>query len=189
MNASETKTSTGNDQLLHQELDKVSLRYRRLLLWVGLGACWLVLAAAAAAVLTWARLTDRAVPGLVLVLMFALPLVLVPTLLSALNSVRNPFWVARRLEKRFMDLDERLLAAMEQAPDDSTKQLGYLQQTVIGEAVAHATTHRWERLVAGWKIRGAQLAQFATLALFVIIAATIIADMRQRPSQDSWWMG
>ena len=58
-----------HEQRLHHELDRVGLRYRRLVLWIGLAVCWLVFAAIALAVLVWTRRAGRTVPGIALILM------------------------------------------------------------------------------------------------------------------------
>src|SRR5688500_3615040 len=96
-----------NDRLL-RELDKVSARYRRLLMLAGLATIWLGLAAIGVAVLGWTRGSGYAVPGVVLLALVLLPVVVVPVLFRALRIVRDPMWIAHRLEKRFPDLDARL---------------------------------------------------------------------------------
>src|SRR6187401_361813 len=102
-----------NELMLRQELNKVSARYRRLMFWAGLAVCWLALAIVGLAVLAWAKGASRAVPGLALLLV-ALPAILVPLLLKALRKVQDPAWIAHRIEKKYPDLDTRLLAALEQ---------------------------------------------------------------------------
>jgi hypothetical protein len=89
------------DPRLRHELDTVSRRYRRLLLRAGLAACWLVLALVGLAVLARARGVGPAIPGIVLLLALALPLVLAVFVLRGLRTVRDPVWVARRLEQKF----------------------------------------------------------------------------------------
>jgi DNA polymerase III delta prime subunit len=179
-----------NDQKLRQELDRVSLRYRRLLLWTGLAVCWLVLALAGAALLAWARGGGYAVPGIALVLMVALPAALLPIVVTWLRRIRNPLWIARRIEKQFPDLDARLLAALEQRPDGDSKELGFLQQTVIKQAVDHSIRHHWWiRLVPQGRMRAAQLAQWAMLIVFGAVVAGLIVDIIKHPSRSSWWMG
>ena len=173
---------------LHQELAKVSLRYRRLLLRTGVAACFLALAVAGLAVLSWARGTGYAVPGVALVLLLVVPTVAIPLLMSALRTVRNPLWVARRIERRYPDLDARLLAALEQQRDPS-EPLGYLQQTVIGESLEHAHKRRWETLVTTGSLRVARFAQWAMVIAFAVVVGSLVNDMRNRRSPGSWWAG
>src|SRR5689334_4095916 len=120
-----------NDPRLRRELEQVSLRYRRLLLRTASAACLLALAAAGGAVLARLRGAGYVVPAALLLLLVAVPLVVVPLLLAALRAIRDPAWMARRIECRFPDLDARLLAALEQHPDESQQSLGFLQETVV----------------------------------------------------------
>ena len=132
---------------LHQELAKVSLRYRRLLLRTALATCWLVLAAAGVAALAWARGAGRAVPGALLVVLLLVPVLVLPLLLAALRRARDPLWVARRIERRFPDLDARLLAALEEGRGEDARAGGFLRETVVLESLEHASRHDWQGLV------------------------------------------
>src|SRR4051794_5542960 len=79
-----------NEQMLRQELEKVSHRFRRLLLWSALALSWLVLALAGLAVLAWARGASHAVPGIALLLLLVLPIVALPMLFKLLAKVQDP---------------------------------------------------------------------------------------------------
>src|SRR5688572_18534000 len=179
-----------NVQILRQELERVSGRHRKMLLWAGLAVCWLALALLGAAALAWARGAGYAVPGVFLLALLVLPIVLAPVFVAALRAARDPMRVARRIEKRFPDLDARLLAAVEQKPREGAKELGFLQQAVVGEALAHAKRNRWEQVVPAGRMRAAQVAQWALLAAFIGVGVALIMDMRRRPPQaGSWWTG
>ena len=182
-------SATHNEHRLRQELERVSLRYRRLLRGFGLALCWLALAAAGAALLAAARGAGYAVPVAVLVVLAAAPFVVVPVLLSALRAARNPVWLARRIEQRYPDLDARLLAALEQRPDGAGGQLGFLQQTVVAEALDHAKVHPWGRLVSDRRLRAARWANGLTLALLAAVAVGLFLDWRSRPSGSGWLGG
>src|SRR2546423_8926323 len=171
--------SPTNDLALKRELDKVAVRYRRLLWRTTLAATWLVLAVAGLAALAGARGAGYAVPGVVLLLLVASALLVVPVLLSALRAASDPLWVARRIEKRFPDLDARLLAALEQQPSAPGAGLGFLQQTVIAETIEHARRYGWEaRLVPSGKLAVARFAQWAVLLAFPVTCAPLPVDMR-----------
>src|SRR5262245_57794821 len=133
---------------LREELQRVVQRHRRVVAGTSVAVCLLFLAIAGAGVIAWARWTDHAVPGVALALLILLPLVVLPLVLSAMKrrSV-DTAGIARRIEQRFPELDVRLLAAIEQNPSAETRQLGYLQETVVGEAVAHARTRSWDCIV------------------------------------------
>ena len=173
---------------LHQELAKVSLRYRRLLLRTGVAACFLALAVAGLLLLMWARGSGYAVPGIALVLLLVVPAIAIPLLVSALRTVRSPLWVARRIERRYPDLDARLLAALEQQQDPS-RPLGYLEQTVIGESLEHARHRNWEALVTSSSLRVARFAQWAMVVAFAVVVGSLVNDMRTRRAPGHWWAG
>jgi hypothetical protein len=176
-------------QSLQQELDRVGKRFRRLLLWTGLALCWVALAVAGLAALSWARGSGRAIPGVLLVALVALPVVFLPLLLRWLRRVRDPNWIAHRVERKFPDLDARLLAALEQRPDESSGKLGFLQLDVIAQAVAHARQHGWEQVVSRRKLRAAKWGQWAALATFAIVIGSLALDLQKRPSQGGFWLG
>ena len=178
-----------SERTLHQELDRVGKRYSRLLLWSALAVCWLALATAGALALTWARGAGRAVPGILLIALFALPIVFLPILYRWLRRVRNPSWIAHRIERKFPDLDARLLAALEQKPEESTGFLGFLQLDVIGQVVEHARRRGWEQVVSRRTLRAAKWGQWGALALFAIVIGNLALDLQKRPSQGGFWLG
>ncbi|QOV88291.1 DUF4175 family protein [Humisphaera borealis] len=177
-----------NEQLL-RELDKVSVRYRRLLLMAGLATVWLALAAVGLAVLAWTRGGGYAVPGFLLVALVVLPLLIVPIIVRALRIVRDPMWIARRVETKFPDLDAKLLAAVEQHQASKTRRLGYLEQTVVEESLAHARQHRWLDLVSAARMRTTGLAHALLLVAFVAVVVAIVADVIRRPGSEGFWAG
>ncbi|MDB5294706.1 MAG: hypothetical protein JWO31_689, partial [Phycisphaerales bacterium] len=171
-----------HDRRLRRALDTVSGRYRRLLWQIGLAACWLALAVAGLAALAWWRGAGRAVPLVTLVLMAVLLAALLPPLLRAVRVVRDPLWVARRLERKFPDLDTRLLAAVEQAPGDGPEgHLTYLQRTVVDEALDHAARRRWEQVVPDRALRATAWAHGLTLAGLATVLIALAVTVAARP--------
>src|SRR4051812_15443211 len=138
---------------LHQELAKVGLRYRRLLLRTGLAACFLALAAAGVFVLSWARGSGHAVPGVALVLLLLVPLVVIPLLARALRAVRNPVWIAHGRGRRSPPLAPRWGAALGQPRREGSEPLGFPQQTVIAETREPPHPRRWDSLVSARALR------------------------------------
>ena len=61
--------------------------------------------------------------------------------------------LARRIESVFPDLHSCLLAALEQQPSLHTGRFGFLQESVIGQALVHADRHAWRDVVSpgGWR--------------------------------------
>ncbi|HZN68735.1 MAG TPA: DUF4175 family protein, partial [Tepidisphaeraceae bacterium] len=178
-----------NDRRLLYELNNVGLRYRKLLLRAALAVLWASLAVAGLAALLRARGAGYAVPGMLLLVLVALPFLLVPVLLRWLRSAKDPLWVARRIERRFPDLDARLLAALEQKSEEPGRPMGYLQETVIGEALEHARRHDWLSLVPRRSLAVARVAQFVALLAFAAVVTTIVIDTRNNPGAAGWLRG
>ena len=143
-----------NDQLLHQALNQVGSRYRRLILRRVFAFLWLALAIIGLALLGWARgIVPGVVPGTVTLVVAMIAIAIGPSVALSLRRLRNPRWIARRIEQQFPDLDTRLLAALEQKSDGEG--LGFLQMTVIDEALRHAKHNGWE---AALGFQGTQVA-------------------------------
>src|SRR4051812_41818708 len=106
-----------NDKRLLHELSQISDRYRRLYFSTALALTWLALAVVGLGIFIWTRSHSHTFPGLVLLGLIALALLAIPLFGALSFRVRNPLWIAHRIEKRYPDLDARLLAALEQTPD------------------------------------------------------------------------
>ncbi len=77
--------------------------------------------------------------------------------------------IARSIETHNPDLKATLLTAIEQKPKDFGGQLDYLQERVIGEALAHARQHNWVESVPQSKFVFAGLSNAAALFFFIFI--------------------
>lgn len=158
------------DPTLRRELGKVSLRYARLGKRLMLAGCWA--SAAFAGLLLIALMTGALGGGWTLAGLFlcvGLAVSAVVIFRRADRRFRDPKWLARRIEKRFPDLDARLLAATEQR---AAPRFGYLQQAVVEESLAHAHTHGWGRVVSPrWLQAAAALHGVALGAMVVVLAA------------------
>ena len=87
-------------------------------------------------------------------------------------SFRDPRAVARRIEQRFPNLEQRLLTAVNL--EDSAN--GYLQQQVIREARNHSHGHPWTSTVSAGKLITSRLVGLGSLVLLGIAAGTVISD-------------
>jgi hypothetical protein len=154
-----------NEQALLTELQRVGSRYRRLRIASVLAIAWLF------TVVCLIVIYKSPAPGLLALL--ALAIVVLAFLVRATRVTRDPLWIAHQIERKFPDLDARLLAALEQRPDAKTNQLGYLQETVIIEALQHARDRRWESVVPPSRLRLAVLGQWAALACLLIVATVV----------------
>jgi hypothetical protein len=151
---------------LRQKLEQVARRIRSLRLWSALALCWLFWtivgllvyerssSLTAMSALQWNELAVLAGASAVV------------TLLVTLFSARDPRAVARRVEARHPDLGTLLLAALETSRLPRER-LGFLQATVIRDAVAHGRRHDWANAVSPWKLRFARLASLTALGLLI----------------------
>ncbi|MCI0357514.1 MAG: hypothetical protein L0211_03390, partial [Planctomycetaceae bacterium] len=172
-----------HDHLL-DELDKVASRIRQLRFWQLLAAAWLV-AAAVAAILCLIKVAAGLPTGL------ATPLaVLAAAVLAgigawlATTAARNPSFVARRVEAAFPELRTCLLAAVEQRPELPGGRFGYLQASVIRQALHHAQRHHWPEIVSQRSIVLAALTNCVAMVVFAVALAALVFTVA-RPMADA----
>jgi hypothetical protein len=171
------------DHLL-DELDKVASRIRQLQFWRLLAAAWIV-AALVAAGLCLAKATI----GLPTSLAAPLAVLLAAVLASvgawlAMRAARDPRAVARRVESEFPELRTCLLAAVEQRPDLPGGRYGYLQSSVIRQALTHAQRHHWAEIVSPQSIVWAALANCVAMLVFAVALAAVVFTVA-RPVADA----
>jgi hypothetical protein len=178
------------DHLL-DELDKVAARFRQLRFWQWLALAWL--GAAALAIVLWAwRLQSGVSAGVALALVAIAAAALASLgLWRALTTARDYRWLARRIESSFPELHSCLVTAVEQQPELPGRQYGYLQTSVIHDALLHARQHPWGTIVSSRSMAlavalnllslGLLLAAVAA-AVFAVVppAATVAAAMAER---------
>jgi hypothetical protein len=156
---------------LWKELDKVAFRVWRLRFWSALAAAWFL--AALVGMIFW--MTGLPAGGNARVV--ASLLCGVAALLAgvcvwlARASKPNYVAIARRIETAFPDLGSCLLAALEQQPSLETGRFGYLQESVIDQALVHADHHPWRDIVSSRRLALAICGQFATFTLFLLSLA------------------
>ncbi len=165
------------------ELDQVAVRYQRLRWWQALAAAWLC--AAAIGLVSWGlALAAGGDFRLTLGITFLAAAVLAAAGLWWFAAVAPPFaWVARQIESAHPELRSCLLVAVEQHPDLPGGRFGYLQSSVIREALAHADRHPWQQIVPERRIATAVVAQFVTLGFF--LSALVVAMLWVAPRSSS----
>ena len=77
-------------------------------------------------------------------------------------------WIARQIESEFPDLGSCLLAAIEQRPVLADGRFGFLQESVIRQALVHAACHAWPQVVPTRRLTFAAVTQCVTLALIAL---------------------
>ncbi|MFO0905113.1 MAG: DUF4175 family protein [Pirellulales bacterium] len=160
-------------QLLGRQLEHVAARERSLNVWLALAAAWLLGTTAAVATLYFQYSTGRSAAG-------AAGAIAVASILAALLLVRRqqakrlePRALARRIEGRFPELQSCLLAAVEQRPETPGGRLGYLQASVVGQALEHARRHDWLETIPAGRLRGAIALQSAAFLAFCLSLAAV----------------
>ncbi len=97
----------------------------------------------------------------------AVPVFAVYVLLRSRFLAANRTWVARQIEARYSDLNSCLLAAVEQSPSLLDGRYGFLQTSVITQALDHAASNDWSQVVSRRRMTLATLVSLATFALFM----------------------
>jgi hypothetical protein len=149
------------------ELDMVATRYQRLWGWQSYAAAWLFGAALALiarsigfsfAVSSW-RYADACI--------LATGVLLVYSIFHLRFLSVDRYWVARQIEEKYGTLDSCLLTAIEQTPELPDGRFGFLQQTVIRQAIRHSAANDWPSVISPNRMTMAVTSSFATFALFV----------------------
>ena len=147
-------------------LQTVGERYRRHSTWRHLAIYWL--AVSVVAFIVWGISTVAGYSTT-----YTMPLYLLAALsvgfltyLASRSSQHDSHWLARRIEAQHPELNSLLLTAVEQR-ESQPGRLGYLQQTVIQQALDHARHHDWRDVVPDAKIHRAQYAHIASLIMML----------------------
>lgn len=160
------------DRLLKTHLEPIARDYRRWQLSRGLAWCWAALTLVGVGFLLVRQLAGWSFP-------FVFPLLVLAAIVAALilwrRNSRDRFdyrVIARQIEEQDPKLHALLLTAIEQQPDRATGELTYLQQRVIGEALAYRHKHLWGQR-ASVRLFYAQCAHLTTLALLVAVLSRL----------------
>ncbi|MDB5391256.1 MAG: hypothetical protein JWM11_6902 [Planctomycetaceae bacterium] len=161
------------------ELEKVALRFQRLWGWQTYAAAWLFGAVVA--------LTARFMGFSFTVsswpyanaMILATGVLLVYSIFHLRFLTADRYWVARQVEEKFPNLDSCLLAAIEQTPELPDGRFGFLQESVIRQALRHAASNDWSRVVSKQRMLLSMAASMATFGLFILCVG------RTTPASDS----
>ncbi|MFN0056075.1 MAG: DUF4175 family protein [Planctomycetales bacterium] len=156
-----------HDFQLRRELAKVTARCRQLRMWTALGGAWLV-AAMIVALLWQGGLLGQDMTSTVLIaggIALALGVVAGWRALAAAPDSRQ---VALRIERTFPELESGLLAALDQRPETPGGEYGFLQASVIRQALVHAQWRDWSSVAPARRLAAAIVGQFAALALWLL---------------------
>lgn len=162
------------------ELEKVASRFRRL--WESLTysatllICSVLIILAASAGLSFIQGSNASNAAFISLA----ALLVVSILLRSRFLVPDLNWVARQIEARYPELDSCLLTAVEQTPALPDGRYGFLQSSVMSQAVNHAESRDWSQVVSP---RRMGLAATSNLIAFgLLICAVMFAA---RPPQQT----
>jgi hypothetical protein len=157
-----------HDQLT-DALNEVVARYQSLRFWRAMAVGW-GLASVVGLLLNANGVAADQQASTAISLLGALAAVLVVISAVAVKSIPiNRIWVARQIEAAFPELRTCLLAAIEQQPALPDGRFGFLQESVIRQALHHAESHAWPQVVPSRRVAAAMLTQFAAMCVFVLI--------------------
>lgn len=161
-------------QLLLAQLDRLASRERWLRLFQFLSLVWITAAVAGGLLWAWARQSAHSgfAPALLLVLVtLFLAFAVIWRIISRPSNYSS---LAGKVEENFPELHTSLLAAIEQRPDPTVGEFGYLQTSVMREALQHAYRHRWPDLISQRRLL---LEGLANAILFVIFGAAVFGAL------------
>jgi hypothetical protein len=159
------------EEALRRRLRPIVNRRRRLHLAYLLSVCWVVAAVIGIVLIVASRYLGWKSPIANWALCFSTVLATLYAIYKSRRMQPDYKAVARHIERQNPDLKALLLAAIEQQPNKSDGQFGYMQDRVIGEAVRHATKHDWLQSISTKKLFLAQLG--GAFALTLIIATLL----------------
>ncbi|HEY2951883.1 MAG TPA: hypothetical protein VGK40_04825 [Verrucomicrobiae bacterium] len=161
------------EPLLKTQLEPVARRHRRLMLRRGLALWWAVVALAGLGFIQLSKQGGWTSP-------FTIPALLAAASIGAIVVWRRTRrWepdfrqIARQIEQQHPDLHALLLTAVEQQPDPLTRQLNFLQERVIREAVAQSQRHEWIDTVPGTKLFWSGAGRLAALAALIVVVMNL----------------
>jgi hypothetical protein len=155
-------------QRLLAKLESVARRFRRLHAWRRLTVVSLAFALIGCVLLVMAWQAGWGSPVAAPVLGVVALVAIGVALASSKRSAADPRWVARQIEIKHADLATLLMAAVEQRPDLPDGQYGFLQATVIRDALDHAERHDWLDVVSKRRLLRFQWAGLSAIVLLAV---------------------
>ena len=160
---------------VEHELQQVARRFRWRTMWQSLTAVWMIALVVAWAMFIYTRANGQPWPARTL----ALSTLVIAWIVMAVSLLRRVDLrqIAHEIERRYPELETKLLAAFEQEQQTPAGRRGYLETAVIHQAQHHARTHQlWRPTVPTRDLLSWYGAQ--ALALFSLCATLILAPLR-----------
>jgi hypothetical protein len=177
---------------LRLALDNVAGRFRLLRLWKSLAICWTSWALVGGVMVYLViRLGPPPVSMALALGVFALMLAAsaLVCVVWSFRSARDPRWVAQRIESKYPDLNAGLLSALEEVIGAQGGRMGFLQTTVVREALEHGMLHKWDETVPTRKLQFARFSQFAALTSLGVVGFALGLLLRSHAGDPQSWTG
>ncbi|UCF15319.1 MAG: hypothetical protein JSW59_18085 [Phycisphaerales bacterium] len=157
------------EDALRRRIQPIVKRRMSLYLAKRLAIYWLAAAVLGLALIGANRLWGWAPPAAVLLLCVGAVAATVVTFYRTRRMQPDYKAAARNIERQHPEARALVLAAIEQEPEGPDGRLGYLQESVIGEALRHGAKHDWLRSVPRRKLMIAKCSQVASLLLLLLV--------------------
>ena len=160
------------DERLLRRLRSIATRYRRIRMWKALAGVWSAIAAIGAIclILRWRGVATFADTGWLLLVLSSL--LTVAVVIVVRSTYRDERWIAQRVERRFPELRQRLVTALDQRPVNG--RYGFLQRQVIDETLQHAAQRSWiERTVPRDRLAFARLLNIPAFIFLTFVIMTL----------------
>ena len=161
------------EEALRKRIEPIVRRRKRLHLALRLSIYWLIAALVGLVLMGTNKLWGWGPPVLVGLLCGATVLATVVTIYRTRHMRPDYKAAARNIEQQHPETRALLLAAIEQEPEGPDGQLGYLQESVIGEALRHGAKHDWLQSVAPRRLMLAKCGQIVSLLLLLLVLSRV----------------
>ena len=168
---------------LEKQLASVASRYRRRDWWITMSATCIVLTIVGLVLLLvqvsafWMHPhSGWWILGLGAAMLFA-------QWLTTRRKSRDSGWIAHQIENRFPELDHRLVTTLGELSRHSGQPMGYLQQSVLQETMAHAHHNGWWTVVPSKALQGVRS---RALVAFCLMMASAIGLLKWQPPASAF---
>jgi hypothetical protein len=162
------------EQALHDRLQPIVDRRKRLYSASRLSVCWSILSLAGVFLIALGSRSGISASTAFAAICF---LAVLATLVVMRRSQRfQPDYhaAAHDIEQHHPELKALLLTALEQKPEGPDGRFGYLQMQVVREALVHATEHNWLESVPAGRLKWAGVARTAALLLLIAVLSQML---------------
>jgi hypothetical protein len=157
------------EQALHDRLQPIVDRRKRLYSASRLSLCWIVLGLVGTVLILLHSRFDVSLSNAFIVLCLLAIVAAITVIRRASRFQPDYRSVARNIEQHHPELKALLLTAVEQKPEGLDGQFGYLQMQVLREALIHATDHDWLEAVPIRRLKWAGIARTTALLFLIVV--------------------